>query len=497
MRATDRGSMPLAMLLTVVGVGISLLLSTTVLQSISTTRTERGRAAALLAARSGLDDALAGIRAAQDADGVGLVDGLPCGPAGVPQLTGSVVGGDVRYEATITYLTQDPTGHDAAWARAAGRPCAALLGAVPRFAYVEATGIAPGGTHRRRLYGTYRFKTAMSGNVSGGDIRGLAGVGLCLDAGPAPMAGTVVRMQPCATDPDGGPVARQTFAYQPNVTLSLVGADLCLDAGWPQAVGNVVTLQACGATTLPRQQWSFNFAASYVGTDDGVTTNDKCFAREQGNAAGTRLVLNDMADSLGLGTYRCNERLKGPHHTWDPAPEVGAAAAVLPVTRQLVNFGKYGRCLDVQLEDPDLPFEVLFPCKQTPDPTVRDWNQQWQLPADGTGPLWSDTPKGPYCLTLPPLQGGVLAADARPCTPAFPGADMTWLVRGADTSTYDEAYRIEGTGPWAGWCLTPVEPIWDGTADKAGIAPCGGDHRQKWNAEPESSAPRFAGIGER
>jgi hypothetical protein len=506
MRTRDqRGSIPLVMLLTVVGVGITVVLSGAVMQSIRTTRSENGRTAALLAARTGLENALAGIRAAKDADGVGAIASLPCGTEGVPQLLGTVAATTVRYEATITYLVQDPTGHDATWAHANGKPCASLLNAIPRFAYVESTGYAPGATHTRSLFGTYAFRTAMKGNTSGGLIRdGIAGIDTCIDAGAVPAPGTVVTMQTCATNPDGTAVDRQNFAYQPNVTLALLHVDatlypdgLCLDAGWPEVVGNVVKLQKCGAATLAQQQWSFNYAASYVGTDDGETTNDKCFARDTGNAAGSKILLNDMDDSLGVGGYQCDERFKSPNHTWDPSPQVGAAAAILPITKQLVNYGKYGRCLDVTLEDPDEPYEVVFPCKQSPDPAVRDWNQQWYLPSDGIGPVYSNTPKGPYCLTLPTIQAGTLSVDAKACTPSLAPANMTWRVRGPDTPTDDEAYRIEGTGAWAGWCLQPVEPIWDDTADKAGIVACSGDPLQKWNAEPGSTAARFGGIGER
>jgi hypothetical protein len=396
---------------------------------------------------------------------------------------------------------QDPTTHDAAWVHATGKPCANQLTSVPRYAYVESTGFASNGL-RRYLYGTYTFRTATAGNRDGGTIRdGMPGVSHCIDGGNIPMAGTTVTMRSCATV-NGVPVVGQRFSYQPNLTLALLDVagfpdGLCLDAGWPQKVGNVVRLQPCGSATLPQQQWSFNYAASYVGTDDGLTLNDKCFARKTGSSLDSTIVLNDMDDSLGYGTYQCDERFKGPNHTWDPSPQVGAAAAGLPVTHQLVNDAKYGRCLDVTLEDPDQTWEVVFPCKQDPQPRVRDWNQQWFLPEPGTvGPVYSNTPKGPYCLTLPSLSGSSRIVDAKACTPASARANMTWRARGGDTLTYDEAFRVEGTGTWAGWCLAPVEPVWDNTADKAGIAPCSGNDLQKWNAEQVSTA-RFGGINEK
>jgi hypothetical protein len=499
----EQGSMPLAMLLTIIAVGLSVIISSTFIQTLQATRSATGRAAALLAAQAGLESALASIRAAADADGIGRIGHLPCAAVGTPQLLGTVTADGNRYEVTIAYLTQDPASRDRTWIYSTGRPCANLLSRLPRFAYVEAVGIAVAGD-RRTLYGTYTFRNATTGSGAGGVIRGMPGVNTCIDAGPSPAAGYTVRMQPCATKSDGTPVDRQLFTYQANITLTLAGTSaaypdgLCLDAGWPQAVGNVVKLQPCGTSTQRQQQWSYNFATAFVGTDDGMVTNDKCFAREAGTDVGSRIILNDMNDSLNLGTYRCDERFKDSHHTWYPTPQVGSAAAGLPVTRQIVNQGQYGRCLDVTLENPDEPYEIIFPCKQSPNPAARDWNQQWTLPSPGTvGAVWANTPKGSYCLTLPSLSSSPLTVDARLCIPEAPAAATTWRSRGAETESADAEYRIEGVGEWAGWCLAPVVSIWDDTAAKVGIVRCSGEADQKWNAEPEANAAHFTGIGER
>jgi hypothetical protein len=503
----DTGSLPLAMLLSIVGVGLSVLLMTTTLQLQGVTRVEMGRSAALQAARTGLATALANIRAAKNADGTGLVSKLPCRPEEPkePHISGPTVDGTARFEATIFYLSRDPGRHDAAWAAERGKRCTTVI---PAFAYVVSSGVTAAGGFRRTLFGTYAFKTILKGNMPGGQLQVFKMPGakhdLCIDAGALPKAGDEVTMQPCVDQPDGTPVARQKFGYQPNLTLSLVAPELklppsglCLDAGTVQAVGNAVTLQACGTTTLIRQQWSFNTASGFFGTSDGKTLNNYCFSVETPDTPDSRLVLNSTAGGLTNGNPACNTNYPNNNQSWNPEPAVGAGAAGLPVTRQLVNFEKFGRCLDITLEDVSVPYEVVFPCKQTPDPAMRDWNQQWDLPADGVGTISVRAPSGRHCLTAPPLNTKPLLVNAEPCSGTEKKDDVVWHVRGADAPTREERYRIEGTGTFAGYCLAPLpeEPAWQ-QADKAGIEPCTGERIQKWNAQPESTVATFTNIGE-
>ncbi len=502
----DTGSLPLAMLLSIVGVGLSVLLMTTAMQLQGVTRVELGRAAALQAARTGLASALANIRAAKDADGNGLLDKLPCpAVAGTPHVSGPAGDGTARFEARITYLSKDPGNHDAAWAAEHGRPCTTVI---PKFAYVVSVGVAAKGGYRRTLFGTYAFKSVRKGNMPGGQLHVFkmnnAKYDLCVDAGPVPTLGVEVTMQPCADLPDGAPVDRQKFGYQPNLTLSLVTADprlhpngLCLDAGSVHTVGGSLKLQSCGTTTLRHQQWSFNTASGFFGTTDGQTLNEFCFSVETPDTPGSRIVLNTTAGALTNGNPACNAGYPNNNQSWNPDPAVGAGAAGLPATRQVVNFEKFGRCLDITLEDVTVPFEVVFPCKQTPNPELRDWNQQWDLPEDGIGTISVRAPTGRHCLTSPSLKTKPLLVNAEPCSGTEKTDDVVWHVRGADTPSYDEAYRIEGTGVYAGYCLAPLpeEIAWQ-QADKAGIEPCTGERIQKWNAQPDSTRATFTNIGE-
>jgi hypothetical protein len=65
----ERGSLPLAMLLTLVGVSLSAVLGPIVLHQIADARTSSERALALHAAEAGLHTAMGHFRAAADSTG--------------------------------------------------------------------------------------------------------------------------------------------------------------------------------------------------------------------------------------------------------------------------------------------------------------------------------------------------------------------------------------------------------------------------------------------
>ncbi len=508
----DEGTLPLAMLLIIVGSGLSLVLMSTVLREIGTTRTESGRESALMAARTGISSAVASLRAARHADGAGDPALLPCAASGSPHLTGSVGTGGGTYAASILYLAADPADRDLAWIQARGRPCAAQLGQPPRFAYITSLGTGTTRAHQRTLHATYAFKTSVQGNVPGGHFRvyktPAAVNDLCLDAGALPMPGVVLTMRTCATTASGDAVPRQQFGYQPNLTVSLVTADvslypegLCAQAGWPQAAGQVLTLQRCGTTTRWRQQWSFNFASSFLGTSDGETLNNVCWSIENPDTPGSRILLNDTAGGIGNGNSACNTNFPNNYQSWNMAAEVGPGAAGA-ATGQLVNFLQYGKCLD---QAGPLHDQKTFPCKQAPDPTIRDWNQVWFLPDHGLGTVSHNRPspdgsRVAYCLQAPPLNRVPPHTSVVPCPAAGAAvpADLTWRVRGANTPTYDEAYRIEGTGTWADYCLAAMPEVAAGLqASRVGVKPCSGDRLQKWNAEPPVGSSGLRNVGER
>jgi hypothetical protein len=298
-------------------------------------------------------------------------------------------------------------------------------------------------------------------------------------------------------------VPKQKFGYQPDLTISLVTADtslypngLCVETGWPQAVKQTLRLQQCGTTTLRRQIWSFNYASSFFGTTDGTAMNNLCWSVDQADTIGSQIKLNDTSGGLGNGNTPCNTNFPNNIQSWDMAAEVGPGAAG-PATGQIVNFKQFGKCMDQAFELWD---QKIFPCKQGPDPKVRDWNQIWFLPAAGqSGTISHDRPgMGRFCLQAPPLTSVPPTTNVVECPAVGPvPQNLVWRSRGADTPTYDERYRLEGTGPWAGYCLQPMPEVPAGVqGSRLGIKPCSGDHLQKWNATPPVTVSGLRNLAE-
>ena len=81
-----------------------------------------------------------------------------------------------------------------------------------------------------------------------------------------------------------------------------------------------------------------------------------------------------------------------------------------------------------------------------------------------------------------------------PVSVAAATADFIWWSRGAKATVYDEKYRIEGTGAWAGQCLAPLPTGGAVQADWVGLATCSGDYLQKWDAVPPVSTSGLASV---
>ncbi|MGI5169967.1 RICIN domain-containing protein [Spirillospora sp. CA-253888] len=481
----DDGSLAIALLLVMVGVTLSVLLTPVLLGQFSVTRHADDRDRALQAARTGLDVALAHIRTAPDGD----ITRLPCGP-----FRGAVTGGapaDGSYAVTLDYLAADPHGRDAAWIAANRVACVPAGGTqrTPQYAVLRSRGTAASGLGRV-LQATYRMRLS-NANIAGGLIhvyRSEGDLDLCMDAGSGtPAAGSVLRMQPCSPGSE-----RQKFAYNPNLTLTLVASrtdeqplGMCLDADVPHAEGAVVRFEPCASTTRPRQQWSFNDSANFEGTTDGRSLDMYCFNLQNPNTPGSLLVLRLMG---GCGISYSNVR------TFTPENTVGAGAAG-PAIGQLVNFDQFGHCIDVTDHNVNTPFLILWPCKQAPDASYVAWNQKWRLPdiapgaTQATGPIAAVNGGASYCLRSPGSTSPGYYVTLRACPAGAEPREMIWTVHG-DTGDYTTGYRIvDGYGH----CLSPTDPaanppdlypIGKGIS-KLVVAPCDGSTLQKWNAPPD------------
>jgi hypothetical protein len=486
-RADDTGSMPLAMLITAVGVSLSAILASLLATQMSNSRRALEAAQALDAAHAGLDVALGHIRTANDGtlvDGTdlrGLLSGLPCGP-----YTGTVADESVAsYSVTIAYLDAN------------GSPIVCLGGSgtvvTPDTARLTAEGRASAGGPKRTLHATYVFRLTNE-NIAGGLVRVYETSGskqLCLDAGSsAPNANTAVTVRTCVPGSD-----QQTFAYTRDLNLVVVSSidngspnGMCLDAGpVPHVENSPVVFQPCAATKVARQQWSFNDGANFEGTANGATLDGFCFHVQFPDTVGSPMVVRNAGG-------RCRTAYNN-ESTFSPEPQVGAGAASAAST-QLVNYGQFGRCLDVTEGNTSYQYMIVWPCKQSPDMALVSWNQRWTIPASGgatgaTGVLKvQPTNSTTLCLRSPLTNTPDSFVDLTTCPAGAPTGNVRWTVYG-NTDDYATSYRIMDN---AGNCLAANDPsrtLYPNgqKVSPAVVVPCSGSLLQKWNADPEVLVP--------
>ena len=141
----DSGSMAIALLLTIVALGMSVVLTTIVATQLRSTKNDVTRVEALNAAQTGLDVALGQLRAATTTvgSGVGDLKKLPC--AQTIGITGTVSSGAAAtYSVRIAYLAEQPPTMDPVWVQARRMTCNPGVGpsALPQYAFLESTGLA-------------------------------------------------------------------------------------------------------------------------------------------------------------------------------------------------------------------------------------------------------------------------------------------------------------------------------------------------------------------
>lgn len=522
----DRGSLVLAMLVTLVATSVAALILPLFITSADAARFDDRRARQLAAAQSGVETSLARIRAAVDATSSGLIGSLPCAT-----LVGSVLGtADLRYRADITYYSSDPglLTTSAALTAATVQCATDVVGGVvkslgtrttPAFARISSQGTDAPGTafpagRTRTVNATYVVKTTNS-NIVGGLFRVnklSTSKDLCLDAGSAPFtAGRAVTMETCSSDK-----AEQTWAYNATLTVSLVATrttnsagvvtsdGLCVDGGpltsGKETAGTMLRLQACGtATNLTQQRWSMNDNAGMQGTDTGTDLNGLCWGVVTPDLAGSNVALGTQC----VGTNGYDNKV-----SWQPEAAVGAGASGAAYS-ELVNYAQFGRCLDVTDQNVGASFLIAWPCKQNPDPTKVAWNQRWTLPTIvdgvGVGRITTTTGGTTYCLTSPLSAAANKYVTVAAC-PASTTTATQWTVR-TKVSSYAASYQIEDTsaGAAAGLCMQPTDPkavpadLFDkGTGiSKIVVQPCTASTLQKWNAPPNIDAPSVKDQTER
>jgi hypothetical protein len=457
----------------------------------------------LNAASSGLQAALTALRAAKDVDGAGDRAKLPCTAGDVTTFrTGTAtsttpgalltadpatVPGSFRYSVHVAYYLLDPTDQPPSWLKANAMNCP--LTSTPLFAYMQAYGTgtniaraggSSGNRGNRSQTGVYRFSVP-GANVDGGRLS-LNGGTRCIDAGTSPAIGTVPTFKTCAAF---GTQPSQMWEYRSDLTLFYGGnpaLNLCIQGTLSQSP----TLQRCTGTgfgaTYPyssakhqAQLWNYDDAGRFAaGRADGDVEGAACL--RPANNGGSAPVAVGSCDA-----------------PFDPDAELGAGKAggnttglVGSPTNQYVNFGEFGRCLDITYQNVNMNFLIAYPCKQAPDSTKVRWNQiwRWQVISGDKGRMHVTTGGKNWCLTAPSSVTPEEFVITQECQ--ADRTDQEWIATGKVPDSPGTSYNLVSV--LRGQCMSisrsfPPSVPWA----KVVLEPCDGRRVQKWNAPP--SAP--------
>jgi hypothetical protein len=483
-RSTDDSGAAILLALFVIAVvaAMSVGIAGVVLSQSEPTQYTRKNIQTLHAAEGGIQAGLTRIRAAQT-NGSGTVTKLPCTTTYGTTFSGQLGPdqGSLTYNTTITYYSVDPS--DPAARIAANKVACSSSGSptVPSFALVTSSGAGTAisghskTTGERSLEAVYSFSLT-NANISGGTIA-LFQTSYCISAPNTVAAGQKVVMASCnSNDP------KQRWSYNPDLTISLTGYGdtLCLYANPNNNTSTLITLASCDGTY--RQQWSFNEAGEYEGTNSSQGYNGYCFVAST----------DPNPVNLALPTYiKLTTNCSSGHdsiHTWQPSPQVGAGHAG-DSTGQLVNYKEFGRCLDDTNWDVNIAFLIDYPCKQTPIAANVDANQKFTWPTQyntvGQIKMAYAPNSTSYCLqagtsSSPPVSGTMVLT--KKCSSG--DSSQKWTATGNSGSNKTN-YNFKTQN---GLCLSIMDP----PASRAASYPwseiivetCDGSYRQKWNAPP-------------
>lgn len=531
-RRDDRGSLSMLIVVTIVGVALSTVLMSMVINQSRATRFDSTRNDSLNAAQAGVQVVIGTVRHAISSSdsAVGNDDTLPCGP-----FTGSVVeAGVVSYYAQVLYYWNDPIGDPTAQPMKCVTgygPYDPVVGShTPHFACIISSGVvetkAPAATDAqcssatgsrntaaanaasagRTIVSTYVLSTDDS-TRAGSRIRSFPnayGHQYCMDAGSAtPVSGTLVKMLECAPTP----VPSQTWLYRGDLSIQLKSsvtgssAGMCLDATLPHSAGGSVFVAACSALGLApyNQIWSVDDQGKLQGTaSNGTSIDGYCI-----NVAGQSNNSPMQLQPCGGGGFDTSQKLD--------LSNKGGSGSAGTASGQLVNFQLFNRCLDVPVQNPASSVLDLAACALRNGANAVPWYQTFSpSPALGTGPstveLTTRTNGTTYCLRSPQLAGGYPYLS--PCPNGAPTAPspFLWVVNQTKNSTGDVLpYTLKYTvidsstaGTNGALCLDlgASNDLSSGNY-KASVNACDGTPSQKWNADPSVSASTTQNTVER
>ncbi len=521
----ERGSLPMLMMVILVGVVLSTFMVSVVVSQTTSTRFTTSREQALNAAQAGTDVALAQIRAST-ASGSGTLTTLPCWThrnaaphvgTVVSDLSGTQVGSG-SYSVFVDYYMADPVvgGQDPVTNPSATMVCARGYGtfdpvsgkAAPIYALISSTGTVVGAgvngtTSGRTLVSTYVFRLD-NRNISGGIMRLYpqgTNPSVCMESAtavpdPTTTAATAVVLASCSASTPPSP--RQVFGYRTDLTIQLISsvtdtnpAGVCLDAGTPPAAGNDVTLRQCSPLTASDpvntpswwQQWSFD--------DNGHLRGSDVNTRTSGALSGICIAAQTQTVGQVIRAAGCTGGTSDSQQAWVPSPDVGAGAATTPRVdgSEYVNFNEFGRCMDVTGQQTNANHLIAYFCKQNPSRAAGTvtWNQIFTYtPVSSTnyGQLKTATGGTTYCVTSPGTLGAYPVL--KPCTTTDPVAtQQRWVSTGSAGLTYAAKFTLVDS---AGLCLGLTAALPDNPlVSVLDAETCDGSRDQKWNASANLS----------
>ncbi|MGZ4604319.1 MAG: RICIN domain-containing protein [Kineosporiaceae bacterium] len=460
---------------------------------------ERKSERTIAGAQAGLQAGLAAVRQAWTTTSGTTLNGdptkLPCYTTASP-LVGQVGGLDstqqpVSYSVQVSYFTVSPSGQTAAWRAANALPCVSGAGTAttPVYALIQAAGSSnvaavPGGWGNRSsevVYALNRTDQSVLGGPIHSDLIATTTKNFCWQAASYPASvGTQMRLATCVA----GDLS-QTWSYRTDYSIVLSGSQastsppsggLCI-ATITNGSGSITgaSLQTCVSGSW-KQLWAYDDAGQFQGVNSTKTSlSGKCLTTNNSYAVGAVLTIAN-----------CNY----PVDNWTPDATVGAGAAGA-ATQQLINYGEYGRCLDITNWNLSATWLIDYPCKQDPTSTV-GWNQRWVWDSPNTREIQSNTSSGLYCLTTPASAGAYVVV--RPCDSTR--NDQKWMMLG-DTGNRSTSYTIIDS---YGRCLS-LGPAGPGRPDLSSWSSitsdvCDGSFEQKWNAPPLPAGANLAGERE-
>jgi hypothetical protein len=515
-RRNDAGSMPLAMLVTLVGVTLSAGLGGVVVDQFHQSQRLADRVAAVDAAQAGLDAGLKAIRDTYNVTGA-LLNKLPCGVINPPadatknpfEGLGRSTSSTPTYTTTIGYFLTNPSNlvgqlqslgpltniNKLANGRTLTNVLSGLTGTVtdvagltnalttavgcvgsdvdgvggtlqqvPLYGLLRSEGTV--GTTRRTLYATYTFHTSED-NIPGGRIvvnGSNITTKLCLgDLNSTPEPGDVVSAVACTSSD-----LQASFIYPNN--LALVLADTRAPTvtnkltGLPAVGGSTYTYGLCVTATTYAVNAPVTFqecVSPKLSTQQwNYDVNPQTYYANDGMNGASRFCLNAKDTSVGApillrkGGTNCGSA-NSNQRSFQPEASVGPGGAG-PKSKQLVSTQEVGRCLDLTNENVNNTIKALitYPCKQSFTSDVY-WNHKWIAPAV-VAPAYQATGQ---ISTQPPglvpyclKSPGVANAFVWVAKCSDGGSNLQWTIY-EDAPTYKESYQIVDQ---SGLCLMPA-----------------------------------------